>query len=93
MAVATSEDGGPAGCPQQVDDCENAVYEDKTPSLASDDPMGRTEPRTLTWSEAQGSRTMIDQNNNILQQNIDVVHDCTKFEQSDARRICIREKQ
>ena len=25
LAVATGEDGGPAGCPQLVDDCENAV--------------------------------------------------------------------
>ena len=30
--------------------------------------MGRTEPRQLTWSEAQGSRTMIDQDIDILQQ-------------------------
>ena len=36
MAVATSEHGRPAGCPQQVDDCENTVFEDRTPGCESD---------------------------------------------------------
>ena len=55
LAVATGEDGGPAGCPQLVDDCENTVFEGKTPGCASDDPRGKTDLRPLTWSEPQGS--------------------------------------
>ena len=45
MAVATGEDGGRAGCPEQVDDCENAVLEGKTPGGASDEPVGRNNLR------------------------------------------------
>ena len=33
LAVATSEDGGPARCPQLVDDCENTVFEGKSSRL------------------------------------------------------------
>ena len=68
LTVATGEDGGPAGCPQQVDDCENAVFEGRTPGCASDEPLGRTDLRQLTWSETQGSRTEQYQNNDLLQQ-------------------------
>ena len=39
MAVATSEDGGRALCPQPFDDCENTVFEGGTPGCASDEPM------------------------------------------------------
>ena len=39
VAVATGEDGGP-GCAQQVDDCENTVFEGRTPGCASDEPWG-----------------------------------------------------
>ena len=68
MTVGTGEDGVRAGCPQMIDDYENTVYEDRTPNLASDDAMGRIEPRQQSWSEARGSQTVIDQNNDILQQ-------------------------
>ena len=68
VAVATGEDGGLAGCPQQVDDCENPVFEGRNPGCASDEPMERTNLRQLTWSEAQGSRTEQYQNNDLLQQ-------------------------
>ena len=61
LTVATGEDGGPAGCPQQVDDCENTVFEGRTPGCASDEPMGRT------GSEAQGRRTEQYQNNDLAQ--------------------------
>ena len=39
-AVAMGADGGPAGCPKVVDDCENMEDEDEIPDCASDDPMG-----------------------------------------------------
>ena len=48
MAVATSEDGGPEGRPRQVDECENTVYEGKTPGCASDVPVGQTGRKQLT---------------------------------------------
>ena len=67
MTVETGEDGVRAGCPQKVDDYENSVYEDRTPNRASDDAMGRIESRQQSWSEAQGSRTVIDQNNDTVQ--------------------------
>ena len=89
IAVATSEDGGPAGCPQQVDDSENTVFKDRTPGCALDELVRRTDPRPLTWSEAQGSRKMIDQKQRYIKANFDAVHDCTNFEQSDARRNCV----
>ena len=47
---------------------ENTVFEGRTPGCASDEPMARTDPRQLTWSEAQGSRTAQYQNNYLLQQ-------------------------
>ena len=43
MTVATGVDGGPAGCPQLVDDCENTVFEGKTPGCASGEPAGQTD--------------------------------------------------
>ena len=67
-AVATGADGGPAGCPKVVDDCENTVFEGKTPGCASDDPMGLTDRRQLTLSELQGDRTEQHLNNDLLQQ-------------------------
>ena len=61
VTVETGEDGVRASRPQVVDDNENTVYEDRTPDLTSDDVMGRIEPRQQSWSEAKGSRTVIDQ--------------------------------
>ena len=52
-----------------------------------------TEPRKLTWSEAQGSRTMILSTQRYITPNIDVVLDRAKFEQSDATIICRRKEQ
>ena len=68
MTVETGEDGVRAGCPQKVDAYEKTVIEDRTKNFTSDDPMGRTEARQESWSEAQGSRMVIDQNKDMLQQ-------------------------
>ena len=67
-AVATGADGGPAGCPNVVDDCENTVFEGKTSGCASDGPEGQTDRRQLTWSEPQGDRTEQHLNKDLLQQ-------------------------
>ena len=42
LAVATGEDGGPEGPPIQVDDCENIVFEGRTPGNGSGDPRDHT---------------------------------------------------
>ena len=57
-----------AGCPQKVDAYEKTVIEDRTKNFTSDDPMGRTKARQESWSETEGSRMVIDHNNDILQQ-------------------------
>ena len=57
--MATSDEGGPEGRLRQVDDCGNTVHEGKTPGCASDDPMGQTDQRQMTWSESQGQMTIL----------------------------------
>ena len=58
------------GSPQKVDDHENSAIEDRVNNFAADEGwrMGRAEARQQSWSEAQESRTVIDQNNDLLQQ-------------------------
>ena len=51
-----------------VNDSENTVFESKTPGCASNDRMGQTDRRQLTWSEPQGGRTEQHQNSDLLQQ-------------------------
>ena len=84
MAIATGEDGERAGCPEQVDDCENTVLEGKTPGGASDEPVGRKDLRQLSWSEAQGSRTEQHRNNDLLQ-HITILCATAEPGQADAR--------
>ena len=67
-AVATGADGGPAGCPKWSITVKTPSLKVETPGCASDDPMGQTDRRQLTWSEPQGSRTEQHQNNDLLQQ-------------------------
>ena len=49
-----------------VDDCENDVFKSQIPGCVSDDLMGQTDRRQLTWSEPQGGRTEEHQNNDLL---------------------------
>ena len=60
------------------------VFRGRTPGCVSDELVERTDPRQLTWSEAQGSRTVQDQNNDLLQQMPHIVCDCAKSGQADA---------
>ena len=55
--VAMGADGGPAGCPKVVDDCENMEDEDEIPGCASDDRMGRMDRTQLTGSDPHVSWT------------------------------------
>ena len=59
------------------------VLEGKTPGGASDEPVGRTDLRQLSWSEAQGSRTEQYWNNDLLQ--ITLLCATAKPGQADAR--------
>ena len=44
------------------------VFQDKTTGCASDDLVGQTDQKQLTWSELQGSRAEQHQNTGLLQQ-------------------------
>ena len=86
-AVAMGADGGPAGYPKVVDDCENTVYEDKNPGCASDDPIGRMDQRQLPEFEPHGIRMEQHQNNDLSQQ-MTILTDCAKLGQTNARWFC-----
>ena len=68
IAFEAGGDGMRAGCPNMIDDHENIAIEDRAKTSAVDDPMGRAESRQQSCSEAQGSRTVHHQNNDLLQQ-------------------------
>ena len=59
-----------AGEPNRIDDHENTAIEGRAKSSAVDDPIGRAEARQQFWSEAQGSRTVRNHNNDVI------VRDC-----------------